>query len=127
MPSSTTTGARKARSSTTSRPSATSAASSVLDRTLAELSTKRRWRFDFATDALRNALPRANLPSARYHRLSPRALAALPGFPTAEQLFSDELRTLVARRYADDLRLHAAAFDESGPVYPTGGALAYHQ
>lgn len=92
--------------------------------TLAELHRCRRWQFDFDAKGVRNALRRAELPAARYDLMLPQQLARLPGMPTASQLFSDELRALVARRYADDLRLFSALGDDAGPVYPTGGALA---
>lgn len=95
---------------------------------LALLGAKRHWRFDFDTAALRNALPRAMLPAAPYASMAPRELASLPGFPSAAQMFNDELRELVARRYADDLRAHREAMgSDAEPFYPTGGALAYHR
>jgi tetratricopeptide (TPR) repeat protein len=96
-----------------------------LDETLDELRKRRHWQFEFDPHAVRNALRRSELAPARYDLMLPRQLALLPGVPTAGQLFTDELRALVARRYAEDLQTHDGLKGDRGPVYPTGGALAF--
>jgi hypothetical protein len=96
-----------------------------IDETLAQLTQHRGWHFNFDADRYRNAMSRAILPAANYAWMPPRQLADLPGFPSAERLFTDELRELVSKRYQADLLQHASLMDQvTEPVYPTGGALA---
>jgi tetratricopeptide (TPR) repeat protein len=98
---------------------------------MAEITRCRGWTFHAEDRAARNTVRRERLTPDRYHRMSPRELAALPALPVAEQLLTDDLLELLTHRYAADLALYRSRFGEpratSALVYPTGGALALHR
>jgi tetratricopeptide (TPR) repeat protein len=96
-----------------------------IEKTMKELAERRRWQFDFDQAKSRNALRRTPLPRAEYATMSTKELATLPGFPTVTDLFTEELRELVAVRYSKDICLHAQVMGDPEPIYPTGGALFF--
>lgn len=79
---------------------------------MAEITRCRGWTFHAEDRAARNTVRRERLTPDRYHRMSPRELAALPALPAAEQLLTDDLLELLTHRYAADLALYRSRFGE---------------
>jgi tetratricopeptide (TPR) repeat protein len=94
----------------------------------AEITRRRRWSFRATDAAARNPTCRAKPEPANYHNMSPLALSSLREFPIADQLLTEELRDLVANRYAADINLFRERFGDADGLDSlgnlTGGALA---
>ena len=94
--------------------------------------SKRRWKFDGLEPS--NVTNYTSSPFLaklrRFHTMSPQALHRRPAFPSADHIYTNELRRIVRKRFEEDFSLYEDRFGSVGgnpdslPLYPTGGALA---
>ena len=73
------------------------------------LGKRRGWSFD-GLRAANTTDYNGALASMPFHTMLPGELAELPYFPTAQSLFTPELRLLVAKRFARDFELYNRCF-----------------